>query len=42
MGASKAGLDYSSLLSGGLDALDANKLLYGTVAYIQELGGYEK
>lgn len=37
MGANRAGLNYSSLLSGGLTAQSANELLRGVVEYGQEI-----
>ena len=41
MAASKQGLSYSNLLTSGLDATDANKLLYGITTYLQDLADYD-
>lgn len=37
MGAQTAGLDYSSILTGGLTSSDANKLLKGIISYTQSI-----
>lgn len=39
MAASKAGLDYSSILTRGLNAYNTNTLLNAVVSYMQEIGG---
>ena len=38
MAASRAGLDYSGMLTGGLDAANTNRLLKEVVGYMQEIG----
>lgn len=38
LGASKAGIDIGSAITGGLNASQVNKLLSGVVSYIQEIG----
>lgn len=37
MAANRAGLDYSSMLSGGINSKDTNALLYSVVKYIQDI-----
>ena len=41
MGANQAGLNYASMLTGGISTTDLNKLLAGIVSYAQELAGTE-
>lgn len=38
LGASKAGIDIGSAITGGLNASQVNKLLSGVVSYIQQIG----
>lgn len=41
MGANQAGLNYASMLTGGISTIDLNKLLAGIVSYVQDLAGTE-
>lgn len=41
MGASRAGLNYGSLLTGGVDSKTLNKLLYGVTSYAQGIAGID-